>query len=75
MTYYALIDPNWGDPIIAAHTISETFEGAWLAAIADPGYSLYSGYSQYPLPDGTLGDIKKMKSYGFSVKAVNIQSV
>lgn len=73
---YALIDPNWGEPIPVLGTIRDSEEMAWAAAVspkADPNCRLYSGASEYPLPYGTPGHVDTLKRHGFDVRPVVVK--
>lgn len=72
---FALVDPNWGEPMIVSQTIRETEDGAWSAAISPkhcPDTRLYSGASEHPYPHGTPGKIETLQSYGFTVQPVTV---
>ncbi|NDV50174.1 hypothetical protein [Salipiger sp. PrR003] len=68
---YALIDPNWGQPKAIASTRRETVEDAWAAAILCEEASLYSGRSQFPLPNGTPGKRSRLEASGYRVLPVD----
>lgn len=70
---FALIDPNWGEPLVVLTTIREAEEDAWDAACWCEEFSLYSGASSYPLPGGTKGSRERLESHGFKVLPVNVE--
>ena len=75
MTYFALIDPNWGEPKPVLSTIAESEEEAWIEAV-QPGMDrpmLYSGASEYPLPRGTLGTREALERHKFFVAMIDIE--
>jgi hypothetical protein len=69
---YALIDPNWGEPKPVLTTIRETEEEAWNAAVRCPEVSIYSGFSEFPLPGGTLGKRETLEFFHYRVAPVEI---
>lgn len=69
---YALIDPRWGDPAAVTTTIADTYERSkWLTERCAE-VSLYSGYSEYPLPKGTPGNYERLKDQGFRIREIEI---
>ncbi len=40
---YAVIDPNWGEPLVIVETIRKSPEAAIAEAIKHPTHSLYAG--------------------------------
>ena len=70
---WALIDPNWGDPVPVLETIRETEAEAIAAAVttSDRGVNLYSGAAFHCVPP-VPGDIDRLKSFGFKVAKVTI---
>lgn len=57
--FYAVVDPNWGEPRIIPETIFTTMDDAVHDFIRLPDYSLYTGYSEYPMPHGTIGKMSR----------------
>lgn len=74
--YFAVIDPNWGEPRVLTSTISEIAGDAWEKAIhpqnRDRGVSLYSGASELPLPGGTPGQRASLEAHGYVLREITI---
>lgn len=71
---FALIDPMWGEgPRVITDTIRDTEEEAWTAACDCREVSLYSGWSEFPYPNGTKGTRERLESFGFRVKPIRME--
>ena len=70
---YALIDPNFneGDEVCLS-TVAANKEAAIELAETSKEVSLYSGYSEFPMPNGTRGRIDTLKQFGFRIAEVEI---
>lgn len=73
---WALIDPNWGDPVVIVETIRETRDGAEKAAITTDArsVSIYSGESNAHVPP-IVGKIDRLNEYGFRLSQIRITVV
>ena len=73
--YYALIDPNWGEPRVILETIAATRQEAERKAVKPTVESarMYSGASEFPLPLGTDGTMGNLNNYGFHVKPIEVE--
>lgn len=71
-SFYVVIDPNWGEPKSVFSTVRPSIEEAWLAAETDPTLSLYSGYSEFPLPNGTPGKRDLLQKQGYKVGKIKV---
>lgn len=72
---WCVFDPNWGEgPIPLVTTIGHSAEEAKNRAINtdERGAMMYSGYSKYPLPNGTPGSWEKLSMHGYRVRQVTI---
>lgn len=69
---YAIFDPNWGEAKVIPETVCHSEEEAWSAACYLMDHSLYSGYSQFPLPNGTKGIPERLKKAGYVCKKYGI---
>lgn len=61
MTYWAVFDPNWGEPVPIPETIRETEDAAKTAALHLPSLDLYS-----------RGLWDRLQSHGFTVEQVTL---
>ncbi len=70
---WALIDPNWGEPVVVVETIRETRKDAEKAAITTDarGVSIYSGASNAHVPP-IVGKIDRLNEYGFRLSRITI---
>ena len=64
MKYFAVIDPNWGEPFAIHETIRATPEEAEDAFLSNRNYSLFHGGSEHPYPNGTKGSLQNAKNFG-----------
>lgn len=65
--FYAVTDPNWGEPCVIPETIRTSTEAAVDVFLRMSEFSLYTGASEYPLPKGTRGNMTLASDYGFRV--------
>lgn len=72
-TLWAVIDPNWGDPVVIPETVRDTDIEAERAFLKSSRFSLYHGGSEFPLPHGTQGSMAKARKFGnFRVAKISI---
>ena len=69
--YWAVVEPNWGNPRVVPTTIRETEKEAIAAALLDPHCSLYSGAALSCVPP-VPGKFENLVHHGFRVKRVHI---
>jgi len=72
---FALIDPNWGEPVPVASTVRNTEAEAWDAAIRCEEAALYSGASNHPYPQGTKGTREALEKHGWAVQPVALRAL
>lgn len=75
--FWALIDPNWGNPKIVHDTIRLTEQAAIEASIREPSVGIYSGYCRFDNRDlgasrERLGTITQLRKQGFDVKPIRV---
>lgn len=73
---YALIDPNYneGDEVVLS-TVAANREAAVDLAVRSKEVSLWSGFSEHPLPAGTLGNLQSLEMYGFRIAEIAIEII
>lgn len=70
---FALIDPNWNEgDLVVLETVAANEQAAVDLAETDKGVSLWSGYSEFPLPGGTRGSIESLRRHGFRIAEIEI---
>lgn len=71
---WAVTDPNWGEPKIITQSVADTRSAAVDAFLNMPSYGLYTGASQWPMPNGTRGDMEIAEKYGFRVVKIDLST-
>lgn len=65
--FYAVTDPNWGEPRVIPETVRTSTEFAVDTFLRMREYGLYTGASEFPLPNGTKGNMTRATEQGFKV--------
>lgn len=70
---WALIDPNWNEgDVVVLETVAANRQACVDLAETDRGVSLWSGYSEFPLPTGTRGSIVALEAHGYRIAEIEI---
>ena len=69
---YAVIDPNWGEPLIMPETLHPTQEGAQALATVSRNCSLYSGATLNCRPQ-VPGEWGRLERFGYRAAKIRAE--
>jgi hypothetical protein len=74
-SFWAVSDPNWGNPIVIPETIRPGQMAAEEAFLTLTDYGIYTGASMFPLPEGTRGRMSDARKHGFKLVRITIDEL
>lgn len=70
---WALIDPNCNEgDVVVLGTVAANRDAAVDLAETTKDVGLWSGYSEFPLPNGTRGSLSDLEAYGYRIAEIDI---